>query len=716
MSFDPQLDAQLRDVPLPGGMVERIKASVQPTEAELEVRLRQVEVPSDLLERLHAIPHDDELDQKLIDVPVPFELVWRTRRDTWKRRTRRAIEAAADLALALLLFLTIGGGMTLAAAAFLASIYPQAIPPEEPPFVVVAHRPVQLDATYDSGPIELATWQPAFVGDGDVEARRAPQTTRDALDIELPQMPAWPPGGPVTEWFTAAGSGIDPLDSIVRMRWDIVGYHQFDDDVTPALEAPRFPIPSGIDLPAVRGYDRSFVLRHEVFPPTRPSANPALATVALPLGTRSDSYQEVAWLAREGKWPSASQVRTEDFLAAMAYRFEPAMPGELAIRTSAGPSVFGPPATGLVQIAAVAGEIPREDKESHHLVLAIDASASMARGHRLEIVRQAVERLLSRLDPRDRLSLVIFQEDVKYLVERATTAERDSIRQFLGQLRPAGGTDLAEGLQQAVATALAANESPAHPPRIVLVTDSQVSLPPQTLSLVTDMLASAAQAGVGLDVLDLSDEAEPDATLAGWAELMRGDVRRPQSIDQAAWLLIEALAGRSAVVASEARLSVRFNPQAVAAYRLIGHEPNPTAGLRPPALAAELRADEAVTTLLEIWFQPNDENEVGQVELVWRDPASGQEHKRTQRISRIQFAPTWEQTAVTLQQAAVAAQTAEVLRGSRTALRELGQTPRIRENIASLLEMTARVHPRLAERPDFQAWVALLAQLEKASR
>jgi hypothetical protein len=118
MSFDPQLDAQLRDVPLPSGMIERLKASIMPTEAEIDERLREVEFPGGLLAQLHDIPHDDPLDEVLRDVSVPFELVWRARRQPWTRRTRRAIELAGNLALALLLFVVIYGGLTVGTGAF----------------------------------------------------------------------------------------------------------------------------------------------------------------------------------------------------------------------------------------------------------------------------------------------------------------------------------------------------------------------------------------------------------------------------------------------------------------------------------------------------------------------------------------------------------------------------------------------------------------------
>jgi hypothetical protein len=209
-----------------------------------------------------------------------------------------------------------------------------------------------------------------------------------------------------------------PLDNLVLIRFGALGYPQFGEEVTPPLDSPPTPVAAGIELPPVRGYDRLFVVRRGVFPPVSPSAHRALATIRIPLQTQTTSYEHVQSLARQQRL--AGHRRTEDFLAAMGYDFPPASPGELAIRTAAGPSVFGPAGTGLLQLAAVAGPLPREEADGGHLVLAIDMSQSMARGQRLDLVRQSVggSTTWGRKRPP---SLVVFDEAVRHQLSRLTT-------------------------------------------------------------------------------------------------------------------------------------------------------------------------------------------------------------------------------------------------------------------------------------------------------
>jgi hypothetical protein len=198
--------------------------------------------------------------------------------------------------------------------------------------------------------------------------------------------------------------------------------------------------------------------------------------------------------------------------------------------------------------------------------------------------------------------------------------------------------------------------------------------------------------------------------------VLSGDVRRAPDAGRIYWHLLEMLSSRSPVVASEAKLSVKFNPECVAAWRLIGHDANSFAAVNPPSLDAQLKAGEAATGLFEIWFKPGESDDVGLAELTWKDPESGTPHKVVQRISRLQFAPTTAEMPISLQQAALAAETAEVLKGSRDALRELGFVPSNQRGLAGVLAVGRTVHPRLAQRADFQAFLELVARLEKLEK
>ncbi len=706
MSPDPQIDALLRDVALPNGLVARVKSSLGPADDELDAALVQVVVPLGLVRDLGSIPADEQIAERLNAVAAPFEMVWRTRRRTWTSRVRGVVAMAANLATALVLCVWVGAGLFGVMVLVLGSIYPQALPPESPEFIVAANLPLD----FESPPSEVESMVELPVS---IESPPSRVATRRELAVDPPDVPSDSIAGPVEKWLEALATGAHPLDHLVLLRFGAMGYPQYGEEITPPLESPPTPRSAGMELPSVRGYDRLFVVRHGVFPPVNPAAHPALATIALPLQTRTDSYQTVLSLLRQGRWPTPSQVRTEDFLAAMEYDFPPVRPGELAIRTAAGPSVFGPVGTGLLQLAAVAGPLPREKGDGGHLVLAIDMSQSMARGERLNVVRHSVEQLLAKMGPHDRLSLVVFDEAVNNRIERASAAEADRVRQILAEFRPAGATDLAEGLQQGIALAMAQDAEQTRPSRLVLITDSHVALPRETRTLVTAMLSGAEQGGVRMDVFDVGDHPDADETLAQWARMMHGDVHRPASADGAAWKLVEWLYGQSPVVGADARLTLKLDLRSVAAYRLVGQEGNSMSSLRPAALSLDLKSQEAATSLLEIWFQPNDADDVGRVDLTWHDPDTGREHRRSQRISRLQFAPAWEQAPLTLQQAALAAETAEVLRGSRVALRELGLVPQGSGGMTGLLETADRVHPQLAEREDYRQWLRMLRDMTK---
>ena len=706
MSSDPQLDPLVRDVPLPDGLLARIQASIVPTDQQLDAQLCQVEVPLGLLDRLRDLPQDVVTDEALKNVSVSFDIVWRARRKSMRARIGFALRRVANMAAALLLFVAISSAFLGSAAAFVVALHSLAMPGDELPFVLVDNSPLAFDAATDP-PIHFVALAPLAAHDMSADDASLADA---AFNIDSPPSPLWPSDGPDVQWISALQRGVDPLDNVVLLRWGILGYPQFEEDLIPALESPQMPAAAGMEFPPVRGYDRAFAVRHGVFPPIDPAKHPALSEVDLPLTTATSSYHLTRQLARQGRWPAPSQVRTEDFLAAMDYRFPSADPGELAIRTAAGPSPFGPRGAGLLQIAAVAGGLPLSDESGSHLVLAIDMSRSMARGQRLDMVQTAVSRLLTHLGAHDRLSLVVFDEEVRQVVEGATVAETTQLGRLVTELRPRGGTDLAAGLQQAAAVALAGKTDADQPARIVLVTDSQAAMPKATESLMTELLATASAGGVQLAVLDVGDQPQIDETLHGWAQMMGGALQRPESIDDACRLLVEALHNQSTVVGRNVKMHVQFHPRVVAAYRLIGHEANPLGSLQPADHAAELRVGEAATSLLEVWFHSNDDDEVGKVELTWRD-ASGRTQRRRQRISRLQFAPTWQQSPLTLQQAAIAAQAAEVLRGSRRSLRELNLIPQQKETIDRLRVTATMVHPRLAQRPQHQDLLELLRQL-----
>lgn len=97
-----------------------------------------------------------------------------------------------------------------------------------------------------------------------------------------------------------------------------------------------------------------------------------------------------------------------------------------------------------ISISAIAQEIDRSARLN--LCLILDHSGSM-NGRSLEMVKKAANRLVDRLTPGDRLSVVVFDHRAKVLVPNQTIGNPDRIKQQINRLSAEGGTSIDEGLR-----------------------------------------------------------------------------------------------------------------------------------------------------------------------------------------------------------------------------------------------------------------------------
>jgi Ca-activated chloride channel family protein len=690
---DHELDALLREVPLPAGFAERLRDALAPSDERLDAALAAVVVPSTVLLRLKEIPDDCALDEALNDLPAPLALIHRLRRTSWRDRLRDGGRVVWRGAIAASLFLAATVGLTALSDIALRRVLPPMPDPRQ-------------QAVIDSGPPAPEELRMELSLAGSPAPSSAASGSELLPDLLQPSRP-----GPAEQWFQLVAGGLRPFDDVMLMKYGVLGSPQYADDRLPELLAPRLPRPMGIEPPPVRGYDRAFFLKHRVFPPISPGANSKLGSLDVPLIPYSDVLSRLERSLAESR--PIGDVRSEELLAAMDYRLPAAPVGKLAIRTAAGPSPFGGAEVGLLQVGVQAGSLAARPQAATHLVLAIDVSHTMGAAGRLEMVQFALGRLLDQIGPRDRLSLVLFDEEVRKVIEAASRADTAAIRDLLAGLTPRGGTNLAAGIQQAASLALSNAAGDRAARRLVLITDSEPRFSPETVAAVSELLQLAGETGVQLDVLDVSFREQVDSLFTQWASELHGDARRIGDGRQLYRSLAAALAGRDPAIAHDAKLKLQFNPKAVSAYRLIGHEANALTDVSPAGAEAEILAGEAATALVELWFQPEESDDLGMAELTWHDPATNQEQRLRQRISRVQFAATPREMPLPLWQAALAAQAGEVLHGSHDVLRQAGLRSGNSRGLAAVTDLAASANPKLVERPDLQRLLRLIRQIDR---
>ena len=137
---DKSLDERLRDVTVPPSLMLRLRSVAQWDDQQLDWQLRDVEILPGLRHRLRQIVVDEQVDERLRNVPLRSVAVARARIIPW-RRVRSRIGRVA-VAASLLVAVSLGYGSWLGGVVWL-------MRPVE--------RPVASLMVMDNGPFELVS-------------------------------------------------------------------------------------------------------------------------------------------------------------------------------------------------------------------------------------------------------------------------------------------------------------------------------------------------------------------------------------------------------------------------------------------------------------------------------------------------------------------------------------------------------------------------------
>lgn len=664
----------------------------------IDALLRGVASPVGLRSRLLAVSlDDDELRERLCHVTIPFGLKFRLRRiAAGPRWTMRRMAAAAGLLVVL-------GGWYAMLLGSIVGLHRRQVAQ------LAAHvEPISMRSTPYAVPPEL-TWR--------VERQRFVCTTlpiqpphlyRPVLDelaklVASIRMPVVPSRTLPTDRLilAAAGSGSRALET------SLFGSASAADGL-PELNRSVLRIPRGIAAP-LNPRERRFLRETGVFPFVTPREF-ATSTVSPSFDTASFE------LAREylnaAELPPPDQVRVEEFLAACDFGYVRLNDRTARLITAGGMAPWNPPAaqdaptpseaTRLLQISVQARELPTVKRKPTYLTVGVDVTSSMSAGSRLTLVRQALKSLIERLGPSDRFTLVALGGQTTLLVDEGSRAEIDQLSAAVDAMELQGAGNLADGALQTLLTAGRRTLPSGVNRRVVVISDSFGEFDPAGVRSVEQFLNTDAGRNLRLDVVDVgSDELE-----TAWAELARrrnGLVVRATTVDRLRAALRQSLTGQGQIVARKATLTVTFRPEAVAAYRLFGHEPTVLSTGLPQQIEFDLSAGQIGTVLYELQLRPGAPAEAATVALRWRDPIDGQPQEEARIVTRNSLGTPFERASPALQTAALAAATAARLRNSP-----------LPDNVApSLLLQWARRLERSRTVRGLAPWLDLLADMDR---
>ncbi len=393
----------------------------------------------------------------------------------------------------------------------------------------------------------------------------------------------------------------------------------------------------------------------------------AVSTFSLHVGDVSFKLAQTA--LAQGRKPDPAGVRPEEFYNAFDYGDPAPAVGEpvaARIEQAAHPVLQQ---RNLVRIALRVPAAGRSAGQPLRLTVLLDTSGSMERPDRVATVRAAMTALASLLGADDLVTLVGFARTPRLLAERVRGTEAAKLADIVARTPFEGGTNLEEALKLAGELARRQQADGAQN-RIVLLTDGAANLGNADPERLAQQIAALRQSGLTLDACGVGADGLDDEVLEALARKADGRyylLNRPEDADAG---FARQLAGAFRPAAENVKVQVRFNPERVASYRLIGFEQHrlQEQDFRNDAVtAAQLAAEEAAVALYQVEVRPDGTGELGDVAVRFRESASGNIVEHTWPILHDPAAPAFDRASPTMQLAGTAALLAEKLRGGAVA-------------------------------------------------
>ncbi|MCL4692292.1 MAG: von Willebrand factor type A domain-containing protein, partial [Candidatus Hydrogenedentes bacterium] len=314
------------------------------------------------------------------------------------------------------------------------------------------------------------------------------------------------------------------------------------------------------------------------------------------------SYANVRRYLTQGQLPPPEAVRVEEMINYFDYEYAtPRGEDPISVDVEIAQCVWETQHR-LARIALKAREVPMDDRGPANLVFLIDVSGSMKDSNKLPLLKESMKALTRRLLPQDRVAIVTYRDAASIALSPTTVGDRTTIETAIDALHAEGSTNGAGGLELAYSIA-SQNVVSESINRVILATDGDFNVGETDNDRLVELIRNSAATGVFLTVLGFGEGNLKDDRLEAMADKGNGAYHYIDNYNEATRVLCAQVDGTLATVAKDVKVQIEFNPQHVAAYRLIGYENRALAAAdfnNDRKDAGEMGSGESMTALYEL--------------------------------------------------------------------------------------------------------------------
>ena len=282
------------------------------------------------------------------------------------------------------------------------------------------------------------------------------------------------------------------------------------------------------------------------------------------------SYSNVRRFITEGTKPPADAVRIEELINYFDYDYAAPEKGAFATHLEVGPSLWNSK-NKVVRIGIKGKEMAVSKRPASNLVFLIDVSGSMQSPQKLPLVKQSLRMLVEELGENDQISMVVYAGSAGLVLPPTTGDKKTKILNAIEKLEAGGSTNGSGGIALAYETA-SEEFIKGGVNRVILATDGDFNVGITDRSELVRLVEKHAKKNIYLSVLGFGMGNYKDGMMETLSNKGNGNYAYIDSQKEARKVMVEQLSGTLVTIAKDVKIQVEFNPNLVAAYRLIGYE------------------------------------------------------------------------------------------------------------------------------------------------
>lgn len=283
------------------------------------------------------------------------------------------------------------------------------------------------------------------------------------------------------------------------------------------------------------------------------------------------SYSNVRRFLNDGQMPPQDAVRVEEMINYFNYDYqEPTKEHPFGVTTEYGNCAWNENHK-LVLVGLQAKKIKKDNLPNSNIVFLLDVSGSMSDYNKLPLLKKGLIELVKELREKDRVSIVVYAGAAGVVLPSTSGDKKEEIIAALDKLNAGGSTAGGQGIELAYKIAKE-NFIKDGTNRVILCTDGDFNVGSSSDGDMERLIEKQRESGVFLTCLGFGMGNYKDSKLETLADKGNGNYGYIDDFQEARKMLVTEFSGTLFTLAKDVKIQIEFNPNYVAAYRLVGYE------------------------------------------------------------------------------------------------------------------------------------------------